>query len=261
MVDFFLYKVNSVCHVTTLVCLRLKKSSVELENVNLHVKVESWLNVSFSGGMRDAMIDHVDDTNTNLSKTTPHTMKFFLLLAVLVAEAFAFAPPLSIHRTSTPQSKIFLSAEADVPSPYDAYEPGQAVIAIKDVTLGTGEGAKEGDTVVVSIVGKVYQSGMQFAMNDDFSFELGAGKAFPGFDDGLAGAKVGGRRLLRVPPALAFGTTGSTTIPPNSDLEFECEIKEIARDSMAKMMAQVTTTQALGMAFFVALLGITPFLN
>jgi hypothetical protein len=183
-------------------------------------------------------------------------MQFPLLLAVLVSQALAFAPPLAIHRRSTSQSKIFL-----FPSTYDTYEPGQATLAFKDVTVGAGDGAKEGDTLVVSIVGKIYQSGMQFARNDDFSFELGAGKAFPGFDDGLVGAKAGGKRLLRVPPALAFGTTGSTTIPPDSDLEFECEIKTVARDPMAKMMAQVTTTQALGMAFFVALLAITPLLN
>lgn len=186
-------------------------------------------------------------------------MKSSLLLAVLCVQTLAFAPPLATTRRSASQSSIFLSAEPESSS-FDDYQLGQQTLAFKDEVVGTGEGCKPGEVLTIAVVGKVYPSGVQFADNEAFVFELGAGKAFPGFDNGLAGAKVGTKRILRVPPGLAFGTSGTATIPPNSDLQFDCEVKAIARDQLEMMMAKVGTDRALIIAAMVALLAFSPFL-
>jgi FKBP-type peptidyl-prolyl cis-trans isomerase len=91
---------------------------------------------------------------------------------------------------------------------FTGYQPGQSKLAYKDEMVGQGESAQNGDTLKVSFVGRVYPSGAQFAKNDDFVFELGEGKTMPGFDVALGGSQAGTRRMIRVPPTLAFGKQG-----------------------------------------------------
>ena len=78
--------------------------------------------------------------------------------------------------------------------------------------MGDGESAAAGDTMTVSFVGTLYPSGQQFAKNKDFVFELGKGETMPGFDSALEGTKVGCRRIIRVPPSLAFGARGTPAV-------------------------------------------------
>ncbi len=106
-----------------------------------------------------------------------------------------------------------------------------------DAKVGDGATAKAGDTVVVHYTGWLTTDGgktkgKKFDSSVDrkepFPFPLGAGKVIPGWDEGVAGMKVGGKRTLVIPPDLAYGKRGAgDDIPPNSTLLFEVELLEI----------------------------------
>ena len=102
-------------------------------------------------------------------------------------------------------------------------------LVIKDIEEGAGKPAKAGDQVTVQYVGISYLNGRQFDASWDrgepFSFQLGAGQVIPGWDEGVAGMKVGGRRLLVIPPKLAYGPQGSPpVIGPNETLVFVVDL-------------------------------------
>jgi FKBP-type peptidyl-prolyl cis-trans isomerase FkpA len=102
----------------------------------------------------------------------------------------------------------------------------------QDLKVGTGEEAKKGNTVRVHYTGWL-TSGKKFDSskdrNEPFEFELGAGKVIKGWDEGVAGMKVGGKRKLMIPAKLAYGNreVGNGLIPANSDLVFEVELLEL----------------------------------
>jgi len=113
-----------------------------------------------------------------------------------------------------------------------------AVTALKttDNTVGTGTQADTTKTVSVTYTGYIYDvrvantKGTQFDSNvggTPFSFTLGAGKVIPGFDQGVTGMKVGGKRTVTIPAALAYGSTGQGTIPPNAALVFDIELTAV----------------------------------
>ena len=94
-----------------------------------------------------------------------------------------------------------------------------------DLVEGTGPAAKTGDTVKVKYVGLGWSTGQEFDASwdrgDTLDVELGAGSVIPGWDQGLVGIKKGGRRLLVVPPNLAYGAQGQPpTIGANETLVF-----------------------------------------
>ena len=97
---------------------------------------------------------------------------------------------------------------------------------------GTGAEAKSGDKVTVQYVGVGYESGEEFdsswSRNEPFSFTLGAGEVIPGWDQGVAGMKVGGQRELIIPPELAYGEAGAPpAIGPNETLVFVVDLVEV----------------------------------
>jgi peptidylprolyl isomerase len=99
----------------------------------------------------------------------------------------------------------------------------------KDLKVGTGAEAKPGSTVNVQYVGVSALNGRQFDASWDrgqpFSFQLGSGQVIPGWDEGVAGMKVGGRRELVIPPKLAYGPQGSPpAIGPNETLVFVIDL-------------------------------------
>ncbi len=102
-------------------------------------------------------------------------------------------------------------------------------LVTKEIIVGTGPEAKAGDSVTVNYVGVLYKGGKEFdsswKRNEPFTFTLGKGQVIPGWDQGVAGMKVGGRRELIIPAELAYGKTGSPpTIPPNSPLVFVVDL-------------------------------------
>jgi peptidylprolyl isomerase len=104
-------------------------------------------------------------------------------------------------------------------------------LEVKDLEEGSGAEAKSGDEVSVQYVGVNYKNGKEFdsswSRNEPFSFTLGAGEVIPGWDQGVEGMKVGGRRELVIPPELAYGEAGAPpAIGPNETLVFVIDLLE-----------------------------------
>jgi FKBP-type peptidyl-prolyl cis-trans isomerase len=128
-----------------------------------------------------------------------------------------------------PQGKL---ADNIKPAP-DTPPPTNEKVESKDVTVGKGAEAKAGDTVSVHYTGTL-TDGKEFDSSkkhgQPFTFELGAGKVIKGWDQGVAGMKVGGKRKLTIPPSLAYGARGfPPVIPPNSTLNFDIELLEVKK--------------------------------
>ena len=103
--------------------------------------------------------------------------------------------------------------------------------------VGTGAIAAAGDEVEVNYVGELYSNGKVFDASWKDTpgkafgpFQLGAGAVIKGWDEGLVGMKVGGRRELIIPPSLAYGKKGSgSTIPPNATLIFVVDLLSVTK--------------------------------
>jgi len=101
----------------------------------------------------------------------------------------------------------------------------------QDLVVGTGATAAAGDVVTVNYVGTL-TNGTKFDSsydrNQPFTFRLGAGQVIAGWDQGVVGMKVGGKRRLTIPPNLGYGSQANGPIPANSTLVFEIELLSIA---------------------------------
>jgi peptidylprolyl isomerase len=169
-----------------------------------------------------------------------------LLLAVFAAacgddEDEASAPQETATATATPDAATVGEVDAESISkdlkekPEVAKPSGDPPTELQkvDIVKGKGKAAKAGDTVSVQYVGNSWSTGTQFDASWDrgsepFSFPLGAGQVIPGWDQGVAGMKKGGRRLLVIPPELAYGAQSpSPDIGPNETLIFVVDLEKI----------------------------------
>ena len=130
---------------------------------------------------------------------------------------------------------VFDRVEKPNPEEDRKSQTGKTTLEITEVTAGTGTEARPGRRVVMNYSGWLYHpdkpqhhgrlfdsSGVQ---GKPFEFTIGANEAIPGWDDGISGMKVGGKRTLVVPPAMAYGRRGyGDTIPPNATLVFDVEL-------------------------------------
>lgn len=126
---------------------------------------------------------------------------------------------------------------APTPAPSAAPAVPEGKLEVTDVTVGKGTEAKDGDQVKVHYVGTLVD-GKQFDANKDgdepFAFELGKGRVIKGWDEGVKGMKVGGKRKLKIPPSMAYGPRGVPgAIPPNSTLLFDVELLGVGNEPVA----------------------------
>lgn len=125
--------------------------------------------------------------------------------------------------TSAPAAEVPPpQAQAPVPTTAPATE-----LKIEDERIGTGAEARAGMTVSVHYVGTLID-GTKFDSSYDrgqpLAFPLGQHLVIPGWEQGLVGMRVGGKRKLIIPPSLGYGAAGQGTIPPNATLIFEVEL-------------------------------------
>lgn len=156
-----------------------------------------------------------------------------VLFAVLCAAA-------TLAQAQTAPAAAPASAPAAEPIVAGSASPGPAAdqLIVTDVKLGTGKEAMSGATVVVNYTGWLYRPlalkshGHMFDSSmgrEPFEFPLGGGKVIKGWDLGVSGMKVGGKRTLIIPYDLAYGTRGSPEggIPPASALIFDIELLDV----------------------------------
>lgn len=106
-------------------------------------------------------------------------------------------------------------------------------LVLEDLVVGTGPEAVSGKRVAVHYVGVSWSNGQQFDSSydrdDALVFLLGAGQVISGWDTGIAGMKVGGRRRITIPPHLGYGARGAAgVIKPNETLVFVCDLVGVA---------------------------------
>lgn len=156
-----------------------------------------------------------------MSKSTIIGIIVFILV-VGAASLFIF----NIFPTGQTKSEpaIEQSMNTTQPSP-------SADLKIEDIVVGTGAEAKSGDTVTVHYTGTL-TDGKKFDSsvdrNEPFTTQIGVGGVIQGWDQGIPGMKVGGKRKLTIPPELGYGEQGAgADIPPNSTLIFEVELLDV----------------------------------
>jgi peptidylprolyl isomerase len=100
-------------------------------------------------------------------------------------------------------------------------------LQVIDEKTGTGAAVKKGDTVDINYVG-TFANGTKFDASADhggaFTTQIGVGQVIKGWDEGIIGMKVGGKRKLVIPPSLGYGNQAAGSIPPNSTLIFQVEL-------------------------------------
>jgi peptidylprolyl isomerase len=144
------------------------------------------------------------------------------------AESTASSPQPTAKTTEEPSPSALREALKDTSSkpviPKPTGSPPRTLVK-EDIVRGTGPAAKPGDTLTVNYVGVAFSTGKEFDASWDrgqpFAVPLGAHKVIQGWERGLVGMRKGGRRLLTIPPELAYGTEGyPPAIAPNETLIF-----------------------------------------
>lgn len=142
-----------------------------------------------------------------------------VIIGVLVLIIFAYF--IFGLNGSTP-SQVALQAAAP------SQAPGNDKLQVVDEKIGTGSAVKKGDTIEIKYVGTL-TNGTKFDASADhgngiFETQIGVGQVIPGWDEGIIGMKVGGKRKLVIPPSLGYGSQSVGSIPPNSTLIFQVEL-------------------------------------
>jgi len=165
-------------------------------------------------------------------------MKKVLLSLVAVLSAFHLAGCTKCSKDATTakdaQQGTTAGTDAASQAGVDAQQPGTAPageLKIEDVTAGSGDEAVEGKRVTVHYTGTL-ENGQKFDSSLDrnapFTFNLGTGQVIAGWDQGVKGMKVGGKRKLTIPPNLGYGDRGvGGVIPPNATLLFDVELLKV----------------------------------
>lgn len=149
-----------------------------------------------------------------------------IVVVVLLLAAAAFL----VYSTSRPEQPAAEQSAAGLPDTTNLTTTDSG-LQYKDVTVGSGAEAQAGNTVSVHYTGWL-TDGTKFDSSLDrgqpFSFSLGSGGVIAGWDEGVAGMKIGGKRILVIPADLGYGASGAGgVIPPNATLIFEVELLDV----------------------------------
>ena len=154
-----------------------------------------------------------------------------LLAVVLVLGACGSEEQGEAGRADTPSSSGPINGGKPTVEVPDGPAPKE--LQTKDLVVGSGPEARTGQTATMEYVGVAYSDKKQFDASWDtgrpFTFPLGAGRVIKGWDQGIPGMKVGGRRQLIIPPDLAYGEAGyPPVIKPNETLVFVVDLVSVA---------------------------------
>ena len=158
-------------------------------------------------------------------------------LALAVVALFFILPGLPLFGSAAPSNGAITEATTSNDQTASSTMPIDTTnqLQIIDESVGTGAAAAAGDTVTVNYVG-AFTNGTVFDASanhpetkNGFTFTLGAGQVIAGWDEGIVGMKVGGKRKLIVPPALGYGSQDYGPIPGNSTLVFEVELLKVQK--------------------------------
>lgn len=159
--------------------------------------------------------------------------KYRVIAAVLAVTALVALAGCQSKTPEEPKNTTGSAPQQTAPSDTaQAPAPGEGEgLVIEDLVAGNGAEATPGSPVTVHYTGWL-TDGTKFDSSVDsgrpFQFVLGQGQVIPGWDQGVAGMKVGGKRKLTIPPALAYGEAGAGgVIPPNATLVFEVELLSV----------------------------------
>jgi FKBP-type peptidyl-prolyl cis-trans isomerase FkpA len=156
---------------------------------------------------------------------------------VIVARLFGFRPMPFFETADREEVKVSAAGSRKMPGfpVFSERHSMAASLGIEDNTVGTGDTAASGQDVTVHYTGWLFdkgQRGKKFDSSKDrgdpFVFPLGEGQVIKGWDEGVAGMKVGGKRTLTIPPEMGYGSRGAGgVIPPNATLIFEVELLKV----------------------------------
>lgn len=158
---------------------------------------------------------------------------FKTLKGEVVKQNLSGTPQAVSAQTVSPQANQAVTSQPENPNitikPMNIKTP-LTELKIEDEKVGNGVAVKNGDTAEVNYTGTLLD-GTKFDSSLDrhqtFSFKVGAGQVIQGWDKGLIGMQVGGKRKLTIPSDMAYGSSGQGSIPPNSPLIFEIELVSI----------------------------------
>jgi len=157
--------------------------------------------------------------------------KYLAAIAIILALTAVFV----LAQSATKQSATKKVATANTNAPTKVTGNGVRTpsgLVYWDIRVGTGDVAKEGSHVRVHYTGWL-TNGKKFDSSVDagtpFDFTIGNGEVIKGWEDGVTGMKVGGKRQLRIPPALGYGAEGTPggPIPPNANLIFDVQLLQV----------------------------------
>lgn len=148
------------------------------------------------------------------------------LLLLVSAVVLLVAAPAGAAGFAFPSVTTNLAAK---PKIGPTHGPAPKRLKVKDIVVGQGALARDGARVQIQYVGRLYKNGKQFDASWDrgqpFAFQLGVGQVIEGFDRGIKGMRVGGRRIIVIPPSLGYGAQGAPpTIPANATLIFVVDL-------------------------------------
>jgi len=172
--------------------------------------------------------------------------------------------------TTTVSAGLEVVEDEDVSTdPFDLYKPvpEQTEVCIKDTyvsTTGMAVGTNAQEVLTLQYTANFNaEDSPQFDFADNFVCKTGSSAMLPGFEEGVMGMKVGGKRIIRIPPNKGYGDKWfKGTIPPNSHLEFTCELTDLASTPQEMFLVQWKNfgiARSLGLLFCGGYLALSPF--